>query len=1003
MNKRNVALLILLLMASSTLAALKPRWTPPKPENTIVDSNVYEFNVNVKFIEGSKVRMQDGKLTSLTGYDLKVFADIVSNTKITNLHRLFSRPEHILDAERKRGQQRSGKELGDLNNYYRIVLDSSESTGQFIDNLNHIAVIEIAYPVYKVIPTEDIPPETPDFSELQGYLFAAPGGIDAPAAWEHRGGKGAGIKIIDIDSGTYYPHEDLVEPFYAEPEGQDLRSHAVSSVGIVNAQHNGYGMSGICPEAEIGVLSFIYVERQPVYNFADAVNRMTQVLDEGDIFFVVVSVQVPFENNEVAVVPFEIGQGVFDVVETATANGLICLESAGNGRSNLDNWEPFNPDNRHSGAIFVGAGCPPSGNFGPDRSRCDFSNYGRRVELQGWGREVTTTGGGNLFHPGGDNAQAYTTEFSGTSSATPIVAGAVACIQGIYKYRTNGRVLTGEQIRDILIETGTPQNVEGRQGPIGPRPNLHEAIENIPFPFGAIRGNVTDAANHESVVGAMILTCHRDTTYTNETGDYSIEEAITFFDTEILFSAYGYNDSLVNDLDFNEGDDIELNIQLLHPRFQISEELFEVELECDDSIDLQFEIQNDGNGPLEWNVRKRNPINPDADPHSLQQSYNFTELLGDNRLEGIAFIEDRFYITGRGNDEPYLYILNRDRELIEQHPQVGNSRYGMRGLAYDDELLWGVESEMVYSFTTDGDSVSGWATNYSPNLAITYDQERELLWIAGPTSDYISGYNRQGEEILQLDRMELRIFGLGFWSDDVDDYNLYILSSPDNRTQYLHKMNIETGDTLFQQEINPDGNYRPCSAFITDDPNSFDWCIFTVNDVEGSESVQVWRLSLKTDWFNLQPDQGQIESGQTENFVLNINAEGLLPGFYPGELLITHNAEGDSASLLILLNTDPNEAKEIPLDPPRKFGIESAYPNPFNGTTTIQYRLSETTVVSLKVFDLAGRMVTELISGDVQAGFHSAVWQSGNAATGLYLVRMESAGFSSVRKVTLLR
>ena len=75
----------------------------------------------------------------------------------------------------------------------------------------------------------------------------------------------------------------------------------------------------------------------------------------------------------------------------------------------------------------------------------------------------------------------YTLRFSGTSSASPIVTGAVACLQGRAKAK-NGTPLTPAKVRDILMATGTPQQT----GPgvpltqhIGPLPNLPEAMKKV--------------------------------------------------------------------------------------------------------------------------------------------------------------------------------------------------------------------------------------------------------------------------------------------------------------------------------------------------------------------------------------------------------------------------------------------------------------------------------------------------------------------------------------------
>lgn len=73
---------------------------------------------------------------------------------------------------------------------------------------------------------------------------------------------------------------------------------------------------------------------------------------------------------------------------------------------------------------------------------------------QGWGREVTTTGYGDL-QGGPDEDLWYTDEFSGTSSASPIVVGAVAAYQGI-RTRDPGRA-SPDQIRTLLRTTGSLQ------------------------------------------------------------------------------------------------------------------------------------------------------------------------------------------------------------------------------------------------------------------------------------------------------------------------------------------------------------------------------------------------------------------------------------------------------------------------------------------------------------------------------------------------------------------
>lgn len=156
------------------------------------------------------------------------------------------------------------------------------------------------------------------------------------------------------------------------------------------------------------------------------------------------------------------------------------VEAAGNGGVNLDHsWcnGLFNRDERDSGAIIVGAGGPAGRS---SRTRLYFSSYGSRVDVQGWGQDVATTGYGDLFkNPDNtrDKRRWYTGTFSGTSSASPIVAGAVANIQGVAK-RELGKPLDPKTVRDILKETGSPQQGNISEN-IGPLPDLEKAIQKV--------------------------------------------------------------------------------------------------------------------------------------------------------------------------------------------------------------------------------------------------------------------------------------------------------------------------------------------------------------------------------------------------------------------------------------------------------------------------------------------------------------------------------------------
>jgi hypothetical protein len=178
--------------------------------------------------------------------------------------------------------------------------------------------------------------------------------------------------------------------------------------------------------------------------------------------------------------PVEIDPAVFDAISLAVAKGIVVVEPTGNGAQDLDDpiWDGwFDREQRDSGAIMVGGGSSPSSGLEPRTWPDSGSCYGSRVDLQGWYDGVATTAndeyGGyyaDLFFPGGDGRQAYTSHFSGTSAAAPMVAGAAALANSV-AWENWGEPWDPAELRAALVSTGTPQPAEDDRH-LGPQPNL---------------------------------------------------------------------------------------------------------------------------------------------------------------------------------------------------------------------------------------------------------------------------------------------------------------------------------------------------------------------------------------------------------------------------------------------------------------------------------------------------------------------------------------------------
>ena len=95
-------------------------------------------------------------------------------------------------------------------------------------------------------------------------------------------------------------------------------------------------------------------------------------------------------------------------------------------------------------------------------------------------------------------------------------------------------------------------------------------------------------------------------------------------------------------------------------------------------------------------------------------------------------------------------------------------------------------------------------------------------------------------------------------------------------------------------------------------------------------------------------------------------------------------------SLAPWTNDDSTQlAKEVVAEEkPVAYGLDPAYPNPFNPTTVIRYQITEDSRTSLIIYDVLGREVATLANGMMAAGYHSATWNAQNVATGVYFARL---------------
>jgi hypothetical protein len=88
---------------------------------------------------------------------------------------------------------------------------------------------------------------------------------------------------------------------------------------------------------------------------------------------------------------------------------------------------------------------------------------------------------------------------------------------------------------------------------------------------------------------------------------------------------------------------------------------------------------------------------------------------------------------------------------------------------------------------------------------------------------------------------------------------------------------------------------------------------------------------------------------------------------------------------------------------PERYTLEQNFPNPFNPVTTIEFSLSRSSFVTLKVLNLLGEEVASLVSENLTAAKYSTEWNAGDVARGVYYYRLVAGAYVQTKKMLLLR
>ena len=411
-----------------------------------------------------------------------------------------------------------------------------------------------------------------------------------------------------------------------------------------------------------------------------------------------------------------------------------------------------------------------------------------------------------------------------------------------------------------------------------------------------------------------------------------------------------------------------------------------------------FVIKTDAEGEPEWSTKLIDEWGSGLSAITeIADSSLFLVGSGRDPAEGAAIIAR---ITSDGDS---LWMRHYGGQLAKLHASFPNEQDGTYACgATSDSGRFGGYDGYLLNIDSDGEII--WSQVYG-------DRNTDIFWDMIRTSD--GGFAFCGESSsfgngIQFYLVKADSTGEEEWSagygGEHRDVAMALVQTPDGGfalagfTNYRGENGRLTedwmflrvdaeGEELWTRYFGDDVNSERCRDLILKDDGGF--------VLVGSESNTYDVYLIRTDDVGdtLWTAKYDVFHGDKPYTIIHME---------DGSYTVTGRAQND----FFMLRTEPDPLA-VPrlLDPayPSDFTVNSAYPNPFNATTTIGFCLPERQQVSLQLFDLTGRLVETLIDDRLEAGRFDAVWNADMQAAGVYFYRLQAGDFVQTRKLMLVK
>ena len=168
---------------------------------------------------------------------------------------------------------------------------------------------------------------------------------------------------------------------------------------------------------------------------------------------------------------------------------------------------------------------------------------------------------------------------------------------------------------------------------------------------------------------------------------------------------------------------------------------------------------------------------------------------------------------------------------------------------------------------------------------------------------------------------------------------------------------------------------------------------WTTSTESNNGGFEIQRSEDKINWTRIGFSKGNGTTSKEHNYNLTDNISAINSNILYYRLK-QFDFDGSSTYSKII---------EVTVANPKDFSLDQNYPNPFNPSTTIRFSVPQKSFVSLKVYDLLGKEVADLIKKELQAGSYKTNFNASNLASGVYLYRLNAGGFVQTKKLMLMK